>query len=420
MKVKRFIKYLIAGTATLGAGLLLTGCFETKINLNDYLEVEVSGYDTVGTASYSIDYEKMIKDNPKAFGLDKEPKDEDLVAVGLRLMGLVEGDLDKDEGLSNGDKITFTWDEIDKDDVDYKVKFKSDPYETTVEDLKEAEVYDPFESDITVSFSGVSPNGQIEVKNNSELSIDCDKQSGLKNGDVVTVEVISPYGGEVNEYLAEKGKIVKETTKQFTVEGLSSYAAKYDEIPEDMQQKLKKQAEDTFKSQAANWDNENSIKVMEPLGYYFLTGKEGFEVSPNNTLYLVYKITVNMKGFASADAEEETTGEDSYYTYFRYDDIMILEDGTCSVDLSSGYACENTCDSSWGYDSFWVGKQAYEFRGYKDLESMFSDAVTSKIGEYDYDNTVEDATEPATEKPTEKPTEKEKTTENKEESKAEE
>ena len=66
---------------------------------------------------------------------------------------------------------------------------------------------------------------------------------------------------------------------------------------------------------------------------------------------------------------------------------MLLEDGTCTTDLSSGELCSNTIESDYGYWDFIA--TFYTFHGYKDLDSLFNDCVTQKIGEYNYENTVQ-------------------------------
>lgn len=70
---------------------------------------------------------------------------------------------------------------------------------------------------------------------------------------------------------------------------------------------------------------------------------------------------------------------------------MLLEDGTCSVNLSNSNIPNNTfkveykyTDKNWG----WENNGNYYFYGYKDLDSMFSDCVTTKIESYIYENTV--------------------------------
>ena len=100
-------KYFIGFLMTVGMIFLLSACGKTTINLNDYLIVKYDGYDTIGTASWWIDQEKLFTDNAKAFKLN------DKHGSGyMRLAALsynFSGKLSETENLENGDKIEFHW-----------------------------------------------------------------------------------------------------------------------------------------------------------------------------------------------------------------------------------------------------------------------------------------------------------------------
>ena len=370
---------------------VLTGCGRTKINLNDYLTVKYDGYETVGTASSSFDMEKMISENPSAFGLKGEISEMELLGVEMMLDDTINGSLDKTSGLSNGDTITYHWEIAGENSLKekYSVNFVHEDNSYTVEGLEQAEEFDPF-GGISVTFSGIAPFGKVSIDENAEapyLIYDIDKTSGLKNGDTIKVTVNGL------EMCSQFGKIPTAEEKEYTVEGLTSYAATLDEIPDDMKEKMQNQAHDSFISYSAELTNipdwQGTIVVSEPefLGYYFLTGKEGFTPSPYNDLYLVYKYTVNInalkKGGSSSD---KVQGDETYYFYYRYSDIQNLPDGTCSVDLSSGKLCEKSSESEYGYVNFI--SVFFRFKGYLDIDSLFNENVTSHIEQYNYENTV--------------------------------
>lgn len=110
------IRKVILCAAVFSIALLVTGCGRTKVDLNDYLTLECEGYDTVGKADFTFDYEKLIDDNPKAFGLSKDYSDEDYLGVLLSIDSYIDGDLDKTDSLSNGDTVTFKWD-VDEENL---------------------------------------------------------------------------------------------------------------------------------------------------------------------------------------------------------------------------------------------------------------------------------------------------------------
>lgn len=390
MKNFKIIRLMALSAGLVSCAVAFSGCGTKQINLNDYLEVNYEGYDTIGVASSHFDFEKMIKDNPEAFGIEATPTDKKIMKIQNEFEGVIDGSLSKDTELSNGDSISYKWEVsmTDKLSEKYKVEFVYEDTDFKVESLDEAETFDPFEN-LDITFSGISPNGSASLKGSIDavpsLYFEADKTSGLKNGDIVKV-TLDCYGDDIESYCIQYGKIPTVLEKEFTVEGLSAYVSAIDEIPEDMQEKMKNQAMDSFTAESAKWAEGNTLESAEFIGYYFLTPKEGFSSYTNNELYCVYKMTANVTGITEDNMEEEQTGQEVYYTYYRYSDIMLLEDGTCSVDLSNGRTTSNTTNSKYGSGGFWFS--SYYFYGYSDLDSMFNECVTKKIADCNYESTV--------------------------------
>ena len=101
--------------------------------------------------------------------------------------------------------------------------------------------------------------------------------------------------------------------------------------------------------------------------------------NPNNYLYYVYRATINIDDV-----------DFTYYWYGYFTDIMMLADGTCSVDLSK-YTVSKA-SSSWGfhsgdYLSCYDGK--YYVAGFADLETFINQHIVSKIANYEYTQTVD-------------------------------
>ena len=452
-------KYKICSIAmtmlSLSMCAVLTGCGRTKINLNDYLTVDYNGYDTVGTASSSFDLDRMITENPSAFGLKGEVSEMDLLGVEMQIADSLKGTLNQTSNLSNGDNITYQWNISDEESIKekYPVDFSHEDTSYTISGLEQPEEFDPFEN-ITIEYSGIAPNGTANI-NTSGAVVDgliymADKTADLKNGDVITITVSasdnsssnSPawtdyvdeseiYGYELDDegyegyidsngdfhrfedvvkennnnnnnnnnnsnidsnlknYCRKKGKIPTVSEKEYTVDGLTSYVMAIDEIPKDMQEKMQSQANDSLQSYSAGWEEDVSMKESEFIGYYLLTAKEGFSANPYNTIYLVYRYTASIHAYVrGGSSDEKVDGEETYYIFYRYSDIKLLEDGTCSVDLSSGKMCDNSCESNYGYPSGWGFSVFYKFKGYPDLDSMFNECVTKNIETYNYENTV--------------------------------
>lgn len=90
---------------------------------------------------------------------------------------------------------------------------------------------------------------------------EADKSTGLSNGDKITVTASSKYN--MNQYAQLFGKVFSSAEKEFTVEGLASYASSIDEIPEDAKNKMLSQASDSIKADCASWKEGNSLKSSE-------------------------------------------------------------------------------------------------------------------------------------------------------------
>jgi hypothetical protein len=246
----------------------------------------------------------------------------------------------------------------------------------------DAEEINPFDY-LNVTCSGFAPMGSISLSADSSapttITFTANQSSNLSNGDIVIITAET----------TSSSYTLSQTTQEYTVSGLDSYATKIDDIPDDMQEKMLQQANDSITADGATWSEGNSIKSLDFVGYYFLKGKEGFDASPYNKIYCVYKVTAQITGKLEGDEEgtEAYASDEVYYTYFRYSDIMILKDGTCTVDLSQGSMSSNSISTEHGYWS-WGYFETYSLPGYKDLDSMFNDCITQNVANYEYENTV--------------------------------
>lgn len=393
--MKRKSKAILACCTLLCICAGLTGCGKETVDVSADADIIVNGYDGHGIATVSKGDWLMSTETTYGKGLSLM----ELAALEDALYGAVEYSVSPSENLSNGDEVVLTIDVDNSALESYDFKLVGGEKKITVSGLDEIEAFDPFEN-VTVNFGGMSPNGSASVNTSDsnadiDLNYTLDKSSGLKNGDEVTVSVSSYSGTDVEEYCLSKGKTLTATEKTFTVEGLSGYAQKLEEIPEDTLNKMISQAEDNFNSKAASWAEGNSLKNTELLGYYFLTPKEGFSASHGNQLYCIFKETAEITGYTEeeskkdSDDRKKTPHKETYYTFYKYNDIVILEDGTCSVDLSSGSMPSSTIKTKHGYLS-WGYFERYSLTGYSDLDSMFNDCVTSQIDSYSYENTVKE------------------------------
>lgn len=365
--------------AAISMGMIFTGCGKTSINANDYLTINVDGFDTAGKASYSFDSEKLINDNLKAFGLDEESDIEYFEVLGRIELGL-EGNLDKTEDLSNGDEVTFKWNVSGLDELEekYKVKLEFSDKSFTVEGLEEPQQFDPFDY-VNVSFDGIAPSGKVVIECSDDIPVQldfrADKADGLSNGDKVKITANAYYGNDLKEYCFDNGYVPTNDVKEYTVDGLAGYIQSLDEIPEDAYKKMDYHAQDMLKAHIAKTEDKRSLSEIELLGNYLLTPKDpSIYVSYKNYIYYIYKVSFSDGLY--------------YYHYTYYTDVMLLEDGTCSFDLNTATVPKGSV--FFGVSSgeiFWASDKIF-FTGYGDLDSLFNKHVTSKIDEYKYESTV--------------------------------
>ena len=244
----------------------------------------------------------------------------------------------------------------------------------TIKGLNEMEDYDPFEH-IIVSFSGTSPDTTINITNNTgieDLEFEADKYEKLKLGDTVTVTAKGYYDEDPAELCAYEGKNLTVTSKEYTVENVPKYADQLSEIPQDMLDKMDQNAQDKLNAYAANnWSDEERLVGISLEGEYFLYVKDGADTydywsgeSTYNKLFLVYKVSVEADGKPY-----------EYYYYSRFSNIIIMEDGTCSLDMSA----IATPDDTISVDGY------YYYNGYADLDTLKYKTVTANLDNYTYE-----------------------------------
>ncbi len=302
---------------------------EKTVDLDDYITVEFVGYDGNGTADVTFDIEALGDD------FDSE----------IRLSGSAEGDyqsfsevvadnayliIDPETGLSDGDEVTVTW-EVDSESIESCVRGKVE--------LLGAEI------DYTVS--GLT----------SEENFDADA------GD-------------------------------YAVEGFASYVSSLDEIPDEAMAEMKEYAEKVKTDKADSWpQDEHTMNSLDYVGCYFLYEDPDTDRNDVNIIYLVYKLNVTKFGKNEDGGEENTTFD--YYWYAGYTNGMILEDGSFFIDYEDFTEPEFGPTSSFGivtYDYTQDDPDDQEiqtdYRGYKDLESLYEDLIEPLLDSYTCESTV--------------------------------
>lgn len=355
---------------------LLTGCGKKKIDIMEDLTVSFEGYDGYGTAKLENEYLWEAKAF-EAAGIESIDGFDSL-GNALNIELAVQYELAPDSGLSNGDQVIVKASISDTMLEGYDFELLSKGERTfTVSGLKETQEVDLFEN-VDIEFSGIAPYAKAQIvasNTDSYLGVNrytLDKESNLKAGESVILSV---------EYDEEKlhmaGYKAIEDKKEFVVPELDKYVASIDEIPQDTLDKMTKQLEDALHAQVANaWVEKDTLKSIEYVGSYLLRPKENQVVFENNILYNIYKVSVE---------NSENTFE--FYTYCRFKDIIVLADGTCSVDLTN-YTMP-TGSAFFGMTSGEAfQKGSYYYNGYEETDSLFNNCVTKNIEQYEYESTV--------------------------------
>ena len=371
---------------------LITALRKPTIDLNKYAQVAFSGYDGYGTAEISLDYDALYEENRKKLS---NAEDSDFYADEL-LVFCIDASLDKTSGLSNGDTVVFGWRCDDESALEtFGVKLKYSDIEFTVEGLEEAEVKDVFEG-VDVVFSGISPDGSASIQfSGSEfqniLGYSLDKDSGLSNGDTVTVSVSRNYEDDVAGYLAENYGVVPEATeKTFSVSGLESYVQTLSEVDETTLEKIKAQAEDAFMSYTAReWDEVATVDGIEYAGSYLLTNKDTSRYSGAvNQLYVIMKITSSLEA-SDSRGEETFSADPSFYWYVMYEDLIIGNDGSVIVDINDYITTKDTFEIEAPNILVWGSPKRWIYYGYQTLDDLQYSVVTVNREAYSSEESME-------------------------------
>lgn len=379
MKLKKIATVALVGSLSC---LALTGCGDKTINLNKCTEVEISGYNGYGTATVTVDNEAL---DEAMKNVKYENASEYSYLFGSASDYLqdfcMSYSLDKRSGLSNGDEVTLTWN-IDDALVESatNAKFKYEDITVKVKGLSEAPTFDAF-AGVDVTFSGTSPDGNASVKGGVEgISYKLDKSSDLKNGDIVTVSVQNI--GNVESFLKEYGALPAETEMQFTVEGLTAYAQSFEEISEEMHTKMDTQSRRLIAASQGSFEDPSTgfPDEAEFVGTYFKTrlGESYWSDDEENIAGLVYKLY----------AKDMVTGEKfSYYWYVEFPNVMVLPDGTTSVDIAN--ADYPNYESSWfSTTGTYFIRSDYGYAGYDNLDSLIYNRLTADAAEFNYDSNI--------------------------------
>ena len=401
----------IAAVAVVAAGGWAFANRTPTIDVSKYMTLSADGYNTVGKLNISFDTEKLEKDYGKQITtrFKKQMKNlkDDTYGLSSLTASLYDGyetDLfaetcatgsaDKTKGLSNGDVVTYTWDDnSDEAEEAFGVKVKYTDITYTVSGLASVNTFDAFDG-VDVEFSGISPDGRATVNSlptaaeAQGLYYTLDENSGLSNGDTVTLTVHSNRD-DFSDCIDKYGAMPQATEKTFTVEGLNEYVTSADTLSDSVLVSLQNQAEDVFKSYAAQrFSNGQTFKGMTYLGNYILTPKNKDSWGDKNRIVLAYQVTVHH----DYTSELNTTydADDSFFWYITFNNVSKDADGNIASGLND-YDTPTTfvkIDSGVQKYSFSSSTKTWEYYGYASLDSLYNAAVNQYVENYNHQDNV--------------------------------
>ena len=401
----------IAAAAVIAVGGWAFANRTPTIDVSKYMTLSADGYNTVGKLNIDFDTDKLEQDYGKQITTRfkkqmKNLKDDTfgLSSLTASLYDGYEADLfaetcatgsaDKTKNLSNGDVVTYTWDDnSDEAEEAFGVKVKYTDITYTVSGLASVNTFDAFDG-VDVEFSGISPDGRATVNSlptaaeAQGLYYTLDENSGLSNGDTVTLTVHSNRD-DFSDCIDKYGAMPQATEKTFTVEGLNEYVTSADTLSDSVLVSLQNQAEDVFKSYAAQrFSNGQTFKGMTYLGNYILTPKNKDSWGDKDRIVLAYQVTVHH----DYTSELNTTydADDSFFWYITFNNVSKDADGNIASGLND-YDTPTTfvkIDSGVQKYSFSSSTETWEYYGYASLDSLYNAAVNQYVENYNHQDNV--------------------------------
>lgn len=336
---------ILAAIVAIAVIVVVAVTAKPTIDLNRYLTVEAEGYDGFGRVRADIDWASLGKKYGKKLSLSNRALKE---MGGLSswtsplevLEECVDVDVKDGNNVSNGDKVSYTWDIEEELFTFFNMKFKYKDGQYTVSGLSQVETFDAF-ADLEVTFEGSAPNGTVKLEyKGSELTngyFSCDKTGGLSNGDTVKVKIDS---SNIESIAKKIGKTPKEAEKTYTVSGLDEYIGKYADLTEDLIKKMRSEAEDTIYAYAAqDYSETSSLSDLTYAGYIMCMAKSGERYYDDiNRFYMIYSGTL-----ANSEGKFSTTK-----VFFPVCFTNILKNGDgMNYKENEGIAGSSSLDGSW-------------------------------------------------------------------------
>lgn len=410
--------------AVAGIAIVIMNNRTIEIDISKYLNFEYDGYNTIGTAQLQFDENGFIQDYGRRIHFTKDGKNSfGSSTVSDAFITTVQQFIPSGtyaSGLTNGEEIYFEWNEDLETRLEryFKVDVNLDNVSSEVTGLEVAPSVDLFSS-LNVVVEGTAPNGHIVFdggSNEYSLSYTATPSTGLSNGDEVIISAYPRYvgdGDDVNRYMIENYQVIpEEDSFTYTVEGLPSYLMTVSEIPDDIMNQMQSQALSVVQSEVAgvisrNTDDPDNIYAfgimtttlnsIEYAGNYYLTAKSYDNLgwgNYSNELIMVYRVNLHTDfyipdGFYNENGGCYTQEDFSYFIAVSFDNIIMLPDNSCSVNLSDyRFPCPDQAHDSSELPGYLALDILY-YSGYDNFETLKNDLITQNVDSYNYEDNVD-------------------------------
>lgn len=407
---------LILGVIIIIAVLIGSIALKPKtVDLGQYVEIYSDGYDGFGRATVAFNKDAFVEDNSGKiyytnklvraiekgkedglealfyeYGYDYDSFDDEAPAGFIADVLEDNITLSSSENLSNNEEVTLSWnldefyayfnnEEAEKYVAKYfHVKLNGEDIDETIDNLITVPKFDPFEG-VELSFSGISPAGQVFITNFPDNDIHYHFEDGMygvdevKNGD--QVKVIADCG-DMESYIQRNNQAPSVTEKVYEVEGLPEVITSFSDIPQSIIDKLKQQTEDVILSS----DGKSSSSYV---GSYFLTAKNT-DLEKMNQLVLVYKVHSDMKISGLFEKEEYDYSLDYYYS-LTWSNFCFEND---MVNYNTQYEKPDKFRKDTGFELVPDLPITVDRNGYETMEDAYRKIVTSNLEYYTVEENI--------------------------------
>ena len=355
-----------------------------SLEITNYIKVSFQGNNSQGTATITFDNAAFQKDLASSLHINiRNATEDDIQKMNVVVSATSGCGLDKTNGLSNGDIVTFVG-SIDQASIDaagINIVITAAPVQFTVSGLRETPILSSdtlfADENIQVVFTGASPDIKVTVTNISEddyiknyVEYTVSPAYGLSDNDTVTVTANCDESRAAELGMA----ITTENTKEYSVTGEGSYITDVEKLTSEDINKLRGAAEDYVKNCCENgeeWTLNCGANIIPSSSYqwtyksytsksmYLLTRIKADGNEPYSKVYVCIEQTLER-------TEKGVPIETTAYCFVCIDNIY--RDSTGNIVLNNSSISSADVGTSGG-----VQKYISEYAAYTGAISLISD-----------------------------------------------